>query len=353
LRSAFTLIELLVVIAIIAILIGLLVPAVQKVREAAARSQCQNNLKQMGLAMHNYYGAYKKLPKNAYGGLANPAVSTIGVTWNSWENFSAHYKILPYIEQQALYNAFSFTVAFGTNANGAAAPMQQVVPVFICPSAKAYPRPSLNVWHGPGCNYAWSSGSSVYTGQTGAGSAGFNGLQNIYTERKLSDATDGTSNTILASEVLSGSGNTNTAAANVNLVFPTDIFYTGSDTLFNNIVNKHFPTAAELTAIGNAALANRAGLGNTGALWAWYSHGNTLFNTSAPPNWQLPTSGGSCCPGGAQDWGFGIIPARSNHTGGVNVVMADGSVRFVSDSVDLVTWQRLGHASDGGVLGDF
>jgi prepilin-type N-terminal cleavage/methylation domain-containing protein/prepilin-type processing-associated H-X9-DG protein len=339
-RVGFTLIELLVVIAIIAILIGLLVPAVQKVREAASRGQCQNNMKQLALAMHNYHGANKKFPKNAYGGIDGRA------PWNSWENFSANYKLLPYIEQAPLYALFSFSVSFGTNANGTNAPMQQQLSIFLCPSAPSYNRPNTSVWNGPGCNYAWCSGSSLYTGQ--AGSTRFNGMIDIYNEHRIAEVTDGTSNTIFLSEVLSG-----TALSGGSISYPYDIFYAGSDNLFNSVVDKNFATPAEVTAIGSASLAAKNGLGNNGSLWAWYAHGDTLFNTSAPPNWQYPSSGGSCCPGGAQDWGVGIIPPRSKHTGGVNAAMGDGSVRFITDSVDPLTFQRLGNMKDGGVLGDF
>jgi prepilin-type processing-associated H-X9-DG protein len=77
------------------------------------------------------------------------------------------------------------------------------------------------------------------------------------------------------------------------------------------------------------------------------------FTTAAPPNWSFPTAGGACCPGGAHDWGNGIIPARSEHTGGVNAVMGDGSVKFMRNSIDLVTWQRLGARNDRGVLGEY
>src|SRR5438105_5092071 len=161
-RAGFTLIELLVVIAIIAILIGLLVPAVQKVREAANRSTCQNNLKQLALAMHNYHGAYKKFPKDAYGGIEGKGGPP---AWQLWENFSANYKLLPYIEQTGLFNQFGFTGPYTAYINGANAPMQQTLSIFICPSARAYRRPNFNTWNGPGCNYAWCSGSSIYTGQ--------------------------------------------------------------------------------------------------------------------------------------------------------------------------------------------
>src|SRR5439155_13816292 len=142
-RTGFTLIELLVVIAIIAILIGLLVPAVQKVREAANRASCENNLKQLGLAMHNYHGTFKKFPRDAYGGITVDGVRL--AAWNSWENFSANYKLLPYLEQNPLYNQFGFTAAFVAFANGVAAPMQQKLSVFLCPSAKAYGNPNNNV----------------------------------------------------------------------------------------------------------------------------------------------------------------------------------------------------------------
>src|SRR5437763_188116 len=109
-RAAFTLIELLVVIAIIAVLIGLLLPAVQKVREAANRLKCENNLKQLALGMHNYHDVNLKFPKDAYGGIDNLGVGP--PKWQPWENFSANYKLLPFIEQQNLYNQFRFDVNY-------------------------------------------------------------------------------------------------------------------------------------------------------------------------------------------------------------------------------------------------
>jgi prepilin-type N-terminal cleavage/methylation domain-containing protein len=344
-RVGFTLIELLVVIAIIGVLIGLLLPAIQKVREAANRMVCANNLKQLGLAMHNCYSANGKFPKNAYGGIANPVA--LAPQWKAWENFSANYKLLPYIEQDNLYQLFRFdTSSFSPMAQGASAPMQQTVKTFLCPSAKPYNRPNTNEWNGPGTNYAWCSGSSVYTGANSA--SHFNGIMDIWTEHTIGEVSDGLSNTIMGSEVLSGTASTTTAT------FPYDIFYTGSDNDFaTGIKDKFWPTLAEMTALGQKALHSGKGQGNNGSLWSWYAHSQSLFNTAVTPNWQLPTTSAACCPGGNEDWGYGIIPPRSMHTGGVNAVLGDGSVRFISNNVDLLTFQRLGARNDGQVLGDF
>jgi prepilin-type processing-associated H-X9-DG protein len=115
-------------------------------------------------------------------------------------------------------------------------------------------------------------------------------------------------------------------------------------------VNKNFPTAVELEAIG-AATASKV-LTNNANTWAWSGHTTSLFNTSAQPNWKYVGAGGSN-PGWAHDGAYGVIPPRSKHTGGVNVALADGSVRFIADTIDLATFQLLGHATDGQVLGSF
>ncbi|MBA4188489.1 MAG: prepilin-type cleavage/methylation domain-containing protein [Planctomycetaceae bacterium] len=325
---AFTLIELLVVIAIIAILIGLLLPAVQKVRESAARMKCQNNLKQLGIAMHSYHDTYQYFPRNY--------ARQVGA--NVWEALSASYLILPYVEQGPLFNQFEANATnWGVTHDQL---MKTNLSVFRCPSAPPPGNPS-DYWSGPGSNYGWSTGSSVETVWAGTR---FNGMIAYQSDRRMADVTDGLSNTLLASELLSGSGASK---------YPYDVFFTNNG-LFTAVVNKNFPTQAELDAIGSAAKTAPSGVrSNNGGMWAWYAAGQSTLTTAAPPNWQWPTAGGDCCPGGAHDWGYGIIPPRSAHTGGVNGLLGDGSVRFLQDSIDLITFQRLGNRSDGQPLGNY
>ncbi|MCZ2344002.1 MAG: DUF1559 domain-containing protein [Bacteroidales bacterium] len=335
-RNAFTLIELLVVIAIIAVLIGLLLPAVQKVRSAAARSKCQNNLKQLALAMHSYHDANMKFPKNTNRDPANPG------GWQGWEYFSANYVILPYIEQTALFNQFNLQGTWSANLTG---PMNQPVSTFLCPAAEQAPPRTQISWGGPGTNYAWSSGSSVRTAWSAVGS-NFNGMISVTDQLRMANINDGLSNTILASEIISGSGSNSSPAT-----YPKDMQFVNDSTFTANITDTNFPTLAQLNAVGTASPVGVRG--NGGTLWGWYAHSQSLLNTSAPPNWEHPNTGGNCCPGGAHDWGYGIIPPRSYHDGGVNAAMGDGSVRFLNDSINLVTFQCLGHRKDGMPLGEF
>ena len=165
----------------------------------------------------------------------------------------------------------------------------------------------------------------------------------------MADVTDGLSNTLLASELLSG---TNAPQAGPGK-YPFDIFYAG-DGPFNSVVNKDNPTVAELDAIGSAAKNSPQGVkSNNGTMPLWYPAGQSSLNTSAPPNWRWPRAGGNCCPGGAHDWTPGIIPPRSLHTGGVNALLGDGSIRFVREQITRQTWAIITGANDGLVATDF
>lgn len=333
-RHAFTLVELLVVIAIIGILVGMLLPAVQQVREAARRTSCLNNMRQLVMAMHNYHSSNEAFPKNDYQGS--------DASYVNWRRLSGNYKLLPFIEENNLYRQFDLNQDWWHNRFG---PMNESVALFLCPSARKGPTADQTWWGGPSTNYAWCAGSTPYT------SIWFshltNGAINQTQALEMNDTTDGVSNTILGAEILSGDGDDTTNR------YPYDFFYLGSNALFEAIVDKNFPSQAEIEAIGTGALSPSGALSNGGTLWSWYAFNQSLFNTSVPPNWRYPSCGGACCPGGSHDWGYGFVPPRSNHPSGVNVGLVDGSARFVSDQVDQLTFQRLGSRDDGATIADF
>ncbi len=344
-RRAFTLIELLVVIAIIGVLIGLLLPAVQKVREAANRAKCENNLKQLCLAMHAYADSYGTFAQGNAGGPYGP---TPGTDWPSWYIMSASYLILPYIEQGNTFQQFAALKSQTVNNTwkaGSGGPATLRLQTFICPSSPVYGTSNGN----PGNNYLWCSGSSVDAGNQ-ANQSHANGAIVADVGKKLAgDFPDGTSNTILASEYIPG-------------IDVLDGFKSTATAL--TFANRAFPTAAEL-AVGAAAPPNGSfGLmQSNGQDWAWYGHSNSLFNAAAPPNWQCQVNyngvvqgaggvtNGGC--GWACDSATAIVPARSMHTAGVNVGMCDGSVRFVTNTIALLTWQLLGNAKDGQTIPNF
>ncbi len=340
-RSGFTLVELLVVIAIIGVMVGLLLPAVQAAREAARRMSCSNNLRQLGLGMHNYHDTHKMFPLNH---------KQIGP--NGWEALSMiNFSVLPFIEQGNLYDqgmqhqsgvdrpadwSWTYNTLMNTKLSG-----------FLCPSAPPGPVRGSNPsgWDGPGTNYAWCTGSGMEANHAGGR---FNGMFATTLNRTMGGVSDGLSNTIMVGEILSGMSNSNTQGR-----FPYDVFFT-NDGLFTAAADRNFPTQVELENIGRAALEAPSGIrSNNGSMWGWYPAAQSTFNASTTPNWRYPSTGGNCCPGGAHDWGWGLIPSRSKHPGGVNTGLGDASVQFISDSVNLVTYQRLGHANDGQPVGQY
>ncbi|MFN9717500.1 MAG: DUF1559 domain-containing protein [Planctomycetota bacterium] len=325
----FTLIELLVVIAIIAILVALLLPAVQQAREAARRTQCKNNLKQLGIALHNYHDTFNVFPPaHVRTQSAMPGDGLI----TGWRGYSAHSMLLPYIEQAPLYQQINFNNFFDNSMNTAS--RRTVIAAFRCPSDSPFPG-SAETGNN---NYPGSMGPSL--GQYVSPIGVRNGMFNFDVKVAMRDVLDGTTNTIAFGEQLIGDNN----GANYR---PGDVV---RGIAFGG--NSARPTAADLQTYGTACAAGTANHHSHGGReWAIGMPAQTLFNTAAPPNWQFPTC--QVCVGCGWMDSQGIFPARSRHVGGVQVCLGDGSVRFISENIDLVLFQNLGSINGGETVGEF
>jgi prepilin-type N-terminal cleavage/methylation domain-containing protein len=311
-RSAFTLIELLVVMAVIAVLIGLLLPAVQKVREAAARMSCANNLKQIGLALHNHHDSVGHFPASRTGGNA----------------FSIHVFLLPYIEQTNIYKSINFNVSWNNAAN--ALPMGAPVKTYLCPSDPTTVTPAGFAGNNYRANegtvpvYSWgASDASGVNANMPAPNGGFF-RDSAYT---FANITDGASTTAAFSEHLKGDFNNAVAS-------PSDTFQPGT-----------YPATAdealaECNAIDPTSLAFQGNSG-VGAPWIQSSHSITSYWHIAPPN------GRSCMFPPSRI----ATSASSAHINGVNVVLFDGSVHFVTNGINLLTWRALGTRNGGEAIG--
>ncbi len=335
-RAAFTLVELLVVIAIIGVLVGLLLPAVQAAREAARRMQCSNNLKQIGLALHNYSTTHKVFP---FGKGPSYTGAPVYARW------SQHALLLPFLEQAPLYNTLDFrfppetpgmggVVAFmpphvnptGVNAAGSRTP----VPGFFCPSDQA---PS-DVWQAQN-NYVGNQGGWLC--DRGDSPAGANdvapseiqtGVFYFLSKVRPGDVLDGLSNTVFFSEKIRGQGTPNPR---------TDLFIiphqTSLDATYNACNGLNPNTATPLSS-------------KWGYSWVMGENCCTQYNHVATPN--RISCGGTGFPGTMTNMVMQVT-AGSRHSGGVQCMLGDGSVRFMTDSIDLTTWRAIGSRSSGEV----
>jgi prepilin-type N-terminal cleavage/methylation domain-containing protein/prepilin-type processing-associated H-X9-DG protein len=345
-RRGFTLIELLVVIAIIAVLIALLLPAVQAAREAARRSQCINNMKQIGLALHNYHSTHNVFPLGASKNPKNFAGDS-DLIWSSW---SAQGLLLPYLEQQALYNAANFS--WGVNPYGDpcytinSTVANTVIRNFLCPSDPNAARPNLNSYYASvGTTTDFMTNNCWGGVGTSCAPSGSTGLFTYFIPYGIQDCLDGTSSTVAFSESLAGDSIKPSYRGN-SVQGVTDPGATLKD------ANSNLPAVLQgLQACTTAFKAGSNIQSNKGQLWAFGARAYTLFQTIQVPNdQQYPF--GSCefgCVGCGldQSWAVG---AGSQHSGGANVLMGDGSVKFIKNSVSQQSYFALGTKSNGEVI---
>ena len=328
-RRGFTLIELLVVIAIIAILIGLLLPAVQKVREAAARASCSNNLKQIGLALHSFHDTNGRMPPG--GGDDTQPFGNGSSSWgSSWKVY-----ILPGIEQNAIASKWQYSGTSGwQNVNNLSMVDKLTIKTYRCPSSV------LPDFHPGSCTNVTNSFQmfTTYVGVAGttldtpvntnigccAGSGPINGGSGILCTNcttKMTSITDGTSNTILVGEQ--------------------------SDHLRDANSQPYIPGTGALTSQGPHGWVMGAGGGGVGA-----ANGERQFNITTV-RWEINRRVlGNSASNGTNENSGSNIPFTATHTGGANMLMGDGSIRFMRDSTTLLILQGLSSKDRGEVVSD-
>lgn len=337
----FTLIELLVVIAIIAILIALLLPAVQAAREAARRSECRNNLKQIGLALNNYHETCKTLPIGR----------TRSTTNGQGRVFSAYAQLLPHLDATPLYRLINWNGnADDVATNGTA--LSKTIKFFLCPT-DSYAILQTNIVNGVGINsavhnYPLNTGTTFPISRGNSGGVPITGIFYENSSTRMSDVRDGTSSTVCVSETWKSDPSGPTTWDGVSPI--TGFVLTQG--------NNNSTMGPELT--NYATQCHVAGLQlqqTRGSKWLYGAPGHSMYNhIRAPNDKDVDCRGG--VPHGSRtnalwDAMSHNTAARSLHNGGVHALFVDGHVQFVSNNIALATWQALGSRSSKEVVGDF
>jgi prepilin-type N-terminal cleavage/methylation domain-containing protein/prepilin-type processing-associated H-X9-DG protein len=347
-RAGFTLIELLVVIAIIAVLIALLLPAVQSAREAARRIQCVNNLKQMGIAIHNYHEANNTFPLGNSLNLVNVGPLTYGVGGNSWSSLGL---ILAYMGEGPTYNAINFTFGVSGAAPALAYWFNSTafytrIKAYLCPSDPYAGVPSGQYLNGkPNLdNYAGSIGTTTMIPSATAFGLETDGLFGERVCYPIAAVTDGTSNTIAYAEVMVGQP----VPAYVRSIQIAGVPIPASAQILSLYQNPSAVLAA--VQLCNQYFANRTAIldNDPGRFWANGNQEEGLFNTVVPPT--SSTSTWEACS--TQDNGsVQFHNANSYHAAsGANVCFADGSVKFIKSTISQTIWWALGTRAGGEVV---